>query len=79
MSVFGCASGPGETRPGNLIVAVAAPTRDLPLTLGEARALLALAEAGRTALTFDSQLLRGPGQRDAGRRALARLRALARP
>lgn len=78
-AVFGCVTGPGETRTGNLVAAAPAPSRALSLTLGEARALLALAEAGRAALDADRMLLRGPGQRDAARRAVARLRTLAQP
>lgn len=46
----------------------------LPLTRGEARALLALAGKGRVLLDVDPDFLRAPGRRDAGRRAVRRLR-----
>lgn len=68
-AVFACRSGPGE-RPGP----APAPVQRLALTHGEATALLVLAEAGRAALDADPRLLRGPGQRDAARRAVSRLR-----
>lgn len=74
-AVFACRSGPRE-RPAPPFQPSPQPILPLGLTLGEARALLALAEAGGSALHFDSQLLRGQGQREAARRAVSRLRLL---
>jgi hypothetical protein len=78
MSVFGCTSGPGERLTVRPLPSppLASPTQDLPLTRAEARALLALAEAGRAALDADRRLLPSRDQREAARRTVGRLRIL---
>lgn len=48
----------------------------LPLTRGEASALLSLADLGRVYLDVDPRALAAPGQRDSARRAMRRLRDL---
>lgn len=56
------------------MIAGSPPEIVLPLTRAEAKALLALAGKGRVLMDVDRSFLRQPTQRDAGRRALKRLR-----
>lgn len=50
----------------------------LPLSRGEASALLRLVDLGRVYLEVDPRALQAPGQRDNARRAVRRLQTLTR-